>query len=185
AYVKHPVSQGITQSLSVFIDTMIICTATAFVILLSDAYVPGADIDGVVLTETALTSHLGEWASWALAIAIMLFAFSSIIYNYYLGETGLTVFSDSHLARNILRAVVIAIVFLGATADGATAVFFFSDPLMGVLAVINLLAILMLFPTAMRLVKDYRTQLAAGNDRPALSVEAYKDLDIDPNAWKD
>ena len=185
AYVPHPVSQGIAQSLSVFIDTMVICSTTAFVVLLSQAYVPGAETDGIVLTQTAMEEFLGDWAAEAIAVALVLFAFSSIIYNYYLGETGLTVFTGKPAARHVLRVLVVALVFLGATAEGATSVFFFSDPLMGVLALINLLAIVMLFPTAMRLVRDFRAQLKAGAAEPKLDVEAYKDLDIDPTAWRD
>uniref|UniRef100_UPI002FC78B7E alanine/glycine:cation symporter family protein n=1 Tax=Devosia sp. TaxID=1871048 RepID=UPI002FC78B7E len=65
AYVKHPISQGITQSLSVFLDTIVICSCTAFVILLSPAYVPGATgVDGIVLTQQALTSHFGAWSQY-------------------------------------------------------------------------------------------------------------------------
>ncbi|MEM9222059.1 MAG: alanine/glycine:cation symporter family protein [Pseudomonadota bacterium] len=184
AYVKHPVSQGIAQSLSVFIDTIIICSCTAFMVLLSDVYVAGADIDGVVLTQQALTSHFGAWADDALALAVVLFAFSSIIYNYYLGENALTVFTNNFFARQVLRLLIIGIVFLGASASGATAVFFFSDPLMGILALVNLVAILMLFPVGLRLVRDYRQQLAAGAEEPVLNVEDWSDHDIDASAWK-
>lgn len=185
AWVPHPVTQGIVQSLSVFIDTIVICSATAFMILLGDVYVPGADIDGVVLTQQSLVSHVGAWSQYVLSFAILLFAFSSIIYNYYLGETALSVFTDSSIALHALRVAIMGIVFLGAVAPGATAVFFFSDPLMGVLAVVNLLAILMLFPVALRLVGDYRDQLAAGAEEPVLDPAAYADLDIDPTAWAD
>ncbi len=88
AYVKHPVSQGITQSFSVFIDTMIICSCTAFVILLGDVYVPGAEgIDGVALTQQSMVDHVGAWAQYFLTVAIFLFSFSSIMYNYYLART--------------------------------------------------------------------------------------------------
>ncbi len=94
ADVRHPVSQGITQSFSVFIDTFVICSCTAFVILLGNVYVPGAEgIDGVALTQQSLVSHLGGWAQYALTLAILLFAFSSIIYNYYLGENALSFMS--------------------------------------------------------------------------------------------
>jgi AGCS family alanine or glycine:cation symporter len=75
------------------------------------------------------------------------------------------------------------VVFLGAVAPGATAVFFFSDPLMGVLAIVNLLALIMLFPTATRLIKDYRRQLKAGVEHPVLNPDEYADLDLDTNAW--
>lgn len=183
AYVRHPISQGIVQSLSVFIDTIIICSCTAFMILLSDVYVPGAEIDGVVLTQQSLVSHVGDWSQYFLTLAILLFAFSSIIYNYYLGETALTVFTDAKEARIVLRVCIIALVFLGASADGATEVFFFSDPVMGILALVNLLAIIMLFPVALRLLNDYRRQLGSGVEHPTFRPEDFSDLDIDKTAW--
>ncbi len=183
ADVKHPVSQGVVQSLSVFIDTMIICSCTAFMILLSDVYQPGADIDGVVLTQQALASHFGAWASYFLSFAVLLFAFSSIIYNYYLGETALAVFTEGRMAQMLLRLAVIALVFLGASAEGATSVFFFSDPLMGILALVNLMAMLMLFPIGLRMVRDYTAQLKAGVQEPVLDPSQYTDLDLDTTAW--
>ena len=184
AYVPHPVTQGVVQSLSVFIDTMIICSCTAFMILLSDVYVPGADIDGVVLTQQALVSHVGGWADDALSVAILLFAFSSVIYNYYLGETGLSVFSEGFAAQTALRIAIIGIVFLGATLPGATSVFFFSDPMMGILALVNLVAILMLFPIGLRMVRDYINQIMAGAKEPVLYTDEWTDLDIDTTAWE-
>ena len=185
AEVRHPISQGITQSFSVFIDTIIICSCTAFVILLGDVYVPGAEgIDGVALTQQSMVSHLGTWVQYFLSGAILLFSFSSIIYNYYLGENAMTVLTKSPLGILGLRIAIIAIVFLGATAPAATAVFFFSDPMMGILALVNLLAIMMLFPVAMRLLRDFRRQLKAGVERPVLNPDDYADLDIDRDAWK-
>jgi len=185
AEVRHPISQGITQSFSVFIDTIIICSCTAFVILLGDVYVPGAEgIDGVALTQQSMVSHLGTWVQYFLSGAILLCSFSSIIYNYYLGENAMTVLTKSPLGILGLRIAIIAIVFLGATAPAATAVFFFSDPMMGILALVNLLAIMMLFPVAMRLLRDFRRQLKAGVERPVLNPDDYADLDIDRDAWK-
>lgn len=185
AYVPHPVSQGIVQAFSVFIDTIVICTCTAFMIMLSDIYVPGAEgVDGVVLTQQALASHVGDWSKYFLTLAILLFAFSSIIYNYYLGENALTFLTDHPVAVHALRGFVVFLVFLGATAPGATSVFFFSDPLMGVLAMVNLLALAMLFPTGMRLLNDYRAQLSAGAS-PVFDPKAFSDLDLDPESWDD
>lgn len=184
ADVRHPVSQGITQSFSVFIDTIIICSCTAFVILLGDVYVAGAEgIDGVALTQQSLVSHLGGWVQYFLTAAILLFAFSSIIYNYYLGENAMTVMTKSPAAIHALRIGITAIVFLGAVAPGATTVFFFSDPMMGVLAVVNLLALIMLFPIAKRLLNDFRDQLKAGVVRPVFDPDKFPDLDIDRTAW--
>jgi AGCS family alanine or glycine:cation symporter len=184
AYVMHPISQGITQSLSVFLDTIVICSCTAFVILLSSAYVPGATgVDGIVLTQQALVSHLGAWSQYYLTFAILLFAFSSIIYNYYLGETALSELTSHPMSLHALRVAIVVVVFLGASAPGATSVFFFSDPLMGLLALVNLIAILMLFPVAMRLLRDYQDQLKAGHERPVLDPGKFADLDIDTTAW--
>lgn len=186
AWVRHPMSQGIVQSLSVFIDTIVICSCTAFVILLSDVYQPGAEgVDGVTLTQQSLASHVGAWSQYYLTGAILLFAFSSIIYNYYLGETALTVFTDNPIATHVLKVLIMCLVFLGASAPGATSVFFFSDPMMGILALVNLVALTMLFPTGMRLLRDYRGQLAAGIEHPKFHVEKYADLDIDKEAWAD
>ncbi|WP_209428485.1 alanine/glycine:cation symporter family protein, partial [Pararhodobacter sp. SW119] len=185
AHVRHPISQGITQSFSVFIDTIIICSCTAFIILLSPVYVPGAEIDGVVLTQQSLVGHLGDWAQYYLTFAILLFAFSSIIYNYYLGEVALGVMTNHPASLHVLRFAIVGIVFLGATAPGATAVFFFSDPMMGILALVNLIAIMMLFPVLLRILNDFRAQLKAGVERPVLDPGKFPDLDIDPSAWTD
>ena len=184
ADVRHPISQGITQSFSVFIDTIIICSCTAFVILLGEVYVPGAqDIDGVALTQQSLVWHLGDWSQYFLTGAILLFAFSSIIYNYYLGENALTVLTHHPASLHVFRFVLMGIVFLGAVAPAATSIFFFSDPMMGILAIVNLLALLMLFPIAKRLIVDFAAQLKAGIDRPVLDPDKYSDLEIDHSAW--
>ncbi|MFZ5964676.1 alanine/glycine:cation symporter family protein [Thalassococcus sp. BH17M4-6] len=186
AYVKHPVSQGITQSFSVFIDTMIICSCTAFVILLGDVYVPGAEgIDGVALTQQSMVDHVGSWAQYYLTAAILLFSFSSIMYNYYLGENALSFLTEKPSAVHILRIAIVGIVFLGAVAPGATAVFNFSDPMMGILAVVNLLALMMLFPIALRLINDFRDQLGAGIKMPIFDPKKFPDLDTDASAWPD
>ena len=183
ADVKHPISQGITQSFSVFVDTILICSCTAFVILMSDVYQPGADIDGVVLTQNSLVDHLGSWTQHFLTIAVLLFAFSSIIYNYYLGENALSFMTPAPSALLIFKFALMAIVFVGAVAPGATAIFFFSDPMMGVLALVNLLALMMLFPILRRVLKDFDDQRKAGVDRPVFNPENFPDLDLDHNAW--
>jgi alanine or glycine:cation symporter, AGCS family len=91
AYVRHPANQGIVQAFSVFIDTLIICSCTAFMILLSGIYSPDLqESSGVALTQSALADHVGAWGRSFVSIALMLFAFSSMIYNYYLGRTAST-----------------------------------------------------------------------------------------------
>ncbi len=185
AYATHPVSQGISQSLSVFIDTMIVCSVTAFMILLSGVYQPGAEVDGIVLAQQALTNQLGDWSQYVLTISLLLFALSSIMYNYYMGENAINFLVKQNIkpATFILRLVVIAILFIGAVAPTATTVFFFADPLMGVLALANLLALIMLFPRAKRLLDDFAGQLKAGVKEPLFDAQEYEKLDIDLSAW--
>jgi alanine or glycine:cation symporter, AGCS family len=97
AYVRHPANQGIVQAFSVFIDTLIICSCTAFMILLSGIYSPDLqESSGVALTQSALADHVGGWGRGFVSIALMLFAFSSMIYNYYLGENSLNFFSEEN-----------------------------------------------------------------------------------------
>jgi len=186
AHVNHPVSQGVSQSLSVFIDTMVICSATAFMILLSNVYQPGVVIDGVVLTQRSLVSALGDWTQYVLTFAVLLFSFSSVIYNYYLGENAVHFLAGKKYKTPvlILRIAVICVLFLGAVAPGATSVFFFSDPLMGVLALVNLLALIMLFPRATRMLSDYKNQLDSGIVEPIFDVKKFNDLDLDVEAWE-
>ena len=104
---------------SVFIDTILICSCTAFVILLGGVYEPGKEaIDGVVLTQQSLVYHLGDWTQYFLTFIILLFAFSSIIYNYYLGENAMSVITKNPMGIMGLRIAVMGIVFLGAVAPG-------------------------------------------------------------------
>ena len=139
---------------------------------------------GWYLTQQSMVSHVGVVESkYFLTVAILLFAFSSIIYNYYLGENALTVFTESSISRHVLRILIVGVVFLGSSASGATAVFFFSDPMMGVLAVVNLLVIMMLFPVGLRILNDYRDQLKEGKEHPVFDPAKFSDLDIDHEAW--
>jgi AGCS family alanine or glycine:cation symporter len=182
AYVAHPAQQGVVQSLSVFIDTLIICTCTASIILLSGVNLNDPDIDGVILTQTALAAHVGPWADEFIATALLLFVFSSIMYNYYLGETALDFFaSDSKIAFNIFRAVTLGFVFFGATLDLGTA-FAFADATMGILALVNLFALALLFPIGLRIMRDFDRQRKTGKT-PVFDPDDYADLDIDKSAW--
>ncbi|HEV8077209.1 MAG TPA: alanine/glycine:cation symporter family protein, partial [Marinobacter sp.] len=155
AHVPHPVNQGIVQAFSVFIDTIIMCTCTAVIILLSDVYQPGAsDVDGVVLTQTAMAGHLGSWGAGFVSVALVLFAFSSIMYNYYLGDNSLSFFSDENpLVANVFRVLVLALVFWGSLQDLST-VFGFAELTMGLLAVVNLFGLVWMYRIGVRLLRD-------------------------------
>lgn len=185
AYVPHPASQGIVQAFSVFIDTLIMCTCTATIILLSDVYQPGAaDVSGVALTQNALASHVGTWGGSFVSIALVLFAFSSIMYNYYLGENSLNFFKEGNRALFTgYRLVVLGLILWGSMQNLGT-VFGFADVTMGLLALVNLIGLVWMFKIGMRLLRDYDRQCSAGGEIK-LQLEDYADLDIDKRAWSD
>src|SRR5690606_20985481 len=115
ANVSHPAKQGLVQSLGVFFDTIVICSATAFIVILADIY-NTSEQEGILLTQASLNVHVGDWAPYFLAIAILFFAFSSIIGNYYYGETNIE-FINAHSAwLTAYRFGVLAMVMFGALA---------------------------------------------------------------------
>ncbi|MFZ3204111.1 MAG: alanine/glycine:cation symporter family protein [Pseudomonas sp.] len=182
AEVQHPVAQGIVQSLSVFIDTMILCSCTALIILLSGVYQPGMEVSGVILTQTAMASVVGEWGRVFISIALLLFVFTTLIYNYYLGENALGFFSEKRWLVQTYRVLVIGLVLWGSMQDLGT-VFAFADVTMGLLAIANLIALALLFKVGLRLMRDYDNQIKAGVESPVFDPKAFADLDLDPAAW--
>lgn len=186
AWVPHPVNQGIVQMLSVFIDTAIICSCTAFIIIMSDVYVvDGANaVDGVVMTQAALQDHVGTWGRGFVSVALMLFAFSSILYNYYLGENSLNYFSEENRTLfNGFRVVILALTLWGSMQD-LTTVFAFADLTMALVALANITALVILVPVGMRVMRDYEQQRRAGRT-PVFNPDDFPDLDIDRDAWRD
>ncbi|OWK42623.1 Amino-acid carrier protein AlsT [Pseudomonas oleovorans subsp. oleovorans] len=183
AEVKHPAAQGIVQSLSVFIDTLLVCTSTALIILLSGVYQPGSEMAGVVLTQTALAAEVGEWGRVFVSIALLLFVFTTLIYNYYLGENALGFFSQKRGPVMIYRVLVVALVLWGSVQDLGT-VFAFADVTMGLLAICNLIALALLFKVGLRLMRDYDAQIKAGVESPVFDPQKFADLDLDPKAWQ-
>ena len=182
AEVKHPAAQGIVQSLSVFIDTILVCTSTALIILLSGVYQPGMEQAGVVLTQAALAAEVGEWGRVFVSMALLLFVFTTLVYNYYLGENALSFFSSKRALVQVYRVLVIALVLWGSMQDLST-VFGFADVTMGLLALVNLAALFLLFKTGLRLMNDYDRQIKAGVKSPVFDPKAFADLDLDHTAW--
>ncbi|WGL65254.1 alanine/glycine:cation symporter family protein [Pseudomonas sp. CW003PS] len=183
AEVKHPAAQGIVQALSVFIDTLLVCTSTALIILLSGVYQPGSEMAGVVLTQTALAAEVGEWGRVFVSIALLLFVFTTLIYNYYLGENALGFFSQKRGPVVIYRVLVVALVLWGSVQDLGT-VFAFADVTMGLLAICNLIALALLFKVGLRLMRDYDAQIKAGVESPVFDPQKFADLDLDPKSWQ-
>ena len=182
AEVKHPAAQGIVQSLSVFIDTILVCTSTALIILLSGVYQPGMEQAGVVLTQAALAAEVGEWGRVFVSMALLLFVFTTLVYNYYLGENALGFFSQKRWLVQVYRVLVMALVLWGSMQDLST-VFGFADVTMGLLALVNLAALFMLFKVGLRLMRDYDSQIQAGVQSPVLDARQFADLDLDPQVW--
>ena len=160
ASVSHPAKQGLVQSLGVFFDTIIICSATAFIILLADIYGTSAK-DGILLTQASMAVHVGEWAPYFVAIAIMFFAFSSIIGNYYYGETNIEFINAHKSWMTIYRVAVLGMVMFGAMAKVGL-VWDMADLFMGLMAVINLTVILLLGNVAFKVLDDFTKQRKAG-----------------------
>jgi len=179
----HPSSQGFVQALGVFIDTILICTATAIMILLSGALVPGSEVTGTALTQNAMTEHMGEWGRYFLALAILFFAFTSIIGNYAYAENALIYMKvGGRTGVTILRIAVLFMVVWGAY-ETVTTVFNAADAAMGLMATVNLVAIVLLSGLVAKLTRDYFAQKKLGV--PRFNSADYPELagEIDQDIW--
>ncbi len=162
AEVTHPAKQGFIQALGVFFDTILICSATGFILISAGGY-EGSQADGIQITQNAFAFHVGDWAGVFIAVAIFLFAYSSILGNYYYGESNIAYIKESPVALFIYRIAVIAMVVFGALA-AFDLVWALADITMAIMALINLYAITKLFKVAKRVLDDYREQRNAGKD---------------------
>ncbi|MBR5898981.1 MAG: alanine:cation symporter family protein [Muribaculaceae bacterium] len=159
ASVSHPVKQGLIQTLAVYTDTIIICTCTAFIILCSGVFDNGHN--GIQLTQDALNHEIGAIGSSFVTIAIFFFAFTSIVGNYYYGETNIQFMTKKRWVIYAYRIAVGAMVMIGAVSelDFAWAL---ADITMGLMTLCNIAAILVLGKYAIRLLDDYRNQKLKG-----------------------
>ncbi|MFJ6417587.1 alanine/glycine:cation symporter family protein [Paeniglutamicibacter sp. NPDC091659] len=160
AAVTHPVKQGLVQTLGVYFDTFLICSITAFIILVSIENPVGAG-KGIALTQQALTQSLGSWTAVLLTIIIFLLAFSSIIGNYYYGESNISFITDKPQVMAAYR-VLVTLGVLGGTMATADVVWNLADMVMGIMALINLIAIALLSPVAFKMLKNYSEQRRQG-----------------------
>ncbi|UTR07641.1 alanine:cation symporter family protein [Alkalihalobacillus sp. LMS6] len=164
ADVSHPAKQGLVQSLGVFFDTIIICSATAFVILLTDVYTLAPDgINGVALTQQSLGILVGDWAVPFIAIAIFFFSFSSLIGNYYYGETNLAFIKEGTIWLQVYRLAVMAMIVFGSMASMAL-VWDMADVFMAFTTIVNLIAIVLIGKIAIAVINDYVAQRKVGKD---------------------
>lgn len=192
ATVSHPVKQGLIQTLGVFTDTLIICTCTAFIVLLSsDALVQHAatnniaiaDIAGIEVTQIALSSQVGSWGQYFIAFCIFFFAFSSIIGNYYYGETNIQFISTKKIYLYLYRLLVIVMVLFGSVAS-MQVVWSIADVFMGLMAILNLIAIVLLGNIAIKALQDYISQRKTGNN-PVFYASSIPELGDEVEEWRE
>ncbi|EPQ9010155.1 alanine/glycine:cation symporter family protein [Providencia stuartii] len=184
-YPPHPASQGYVQMLGVFMDTIVICSATAIIILSSGVLENPMDkISGIELTQQALSSVVGSWGSTFIAIAIFFFAFTSIIANSAYAESNMIFLENNHTAGLlILRLAALGMVMFGALAE-MPLIWKMADLSMGLMAITNLIAILLLSGIAFKLTKDYNLQRKAGKI-PTFDIAQHPELktQVEEGIW--
>ena len=163
ASVSHPAKQGMVQVLSVFIDTLLICSATAMMLLLSGVQGESGVLDGIPFVQKAISANVGNWGIHFITLSIFAFAFSSLIGNYYYAESNILFIKNNKKLLFIFRITCLLAVFFGAQADFSM-VWHIADITMGCMATVNILVILVLGNTAMKVLKDYEKQKKEGKN---------------------
>ncbi|MDI3314480.1 MAG: alanine/glycine:cation symporter family protein [Mycobacterium sp.] len=185
ATVSHPVEQGLIQSLAVFVDTMVVCTSTAFIVMVSgpDIYDPArpAAIAGASLTQTAIAAGLGSWTTGVMTIVVFVFAFSAVLSNYVCAEANLFFLGAGRRAVAVLKVVTLVAVAVGALAKLAV-VWSLADVGMALVAVGNLIAICLLGEWAFAAVRDFHRQSAAGQ-KPVFKTAELPGV-LDGDVWE-
>ncbi|MGR2767261.1 MULTISPECIES: alanine/glycine:cation symporter family protein [Photobacterium] len=179
---NHPASQGFVQMLGVFVDTLVICTASAAMIMLSGVMNQPDAATGISLLQQALSSELGDWTTYFMAAAIILFCFTSIIANYSYAETNV-MFLNGNTKKGlfIFRLCVLAMVMFGSVAS-LPVVWNLADASMGMMALVNIIALVLLSKLAIKVIKDYETQLKQGKT-PEFDRSKFPELEELDGAW--
>ncbi len=166
ASVSHPCKQGLVQSLSVYIDTLLICTCSAMMVLVFYVQDPeaAAALNGMPLVQMAVNNSVGEMGIHFITFAIFAFAFSSLIGNYFYAENNLRfIKGDSKALLFAFRVVCLGVVFYGAV-NSFDLAWNLADIFMGFMAIVNLVAIMLLGKWALKVLDDYTAQRKAGKD---------------------
>ena len=182
ASTTHPVKQGLIQSLGVFTDTLLVCSCTAFIIIISGLYTDGST-SGIMLTQNALEHEVGSSGPIFVAIAIFFFAFSSIIGNYYYGEANVRFLTQRPSAILILRIITGGLMVMFGAIASLDLVWSIGDFFMALVTICNLIAIITLGKYAFRLLDDYRQQKRAGVKSPVFKRETMPDIEKDIECW--
>ncbi len=183
ADVDHPVKQGLVQVISVFIDTLLICSSTAMMLLVSGVEGVSGKLDGMPFVQAAISANVGKWGIHFITFSIFAFAYSSLIGNYYYAESNIMFIKDSKILLNVFRVTCVVAIFLGAQADFSL-VWNLADVTMGFMAIVNIIAIFLLGKIALKVLKDYEEQKKAGKnpvfreENVGLSNTVWNDLDM-------
>jgi AGCS family alanine or glycine:cation symporter len=183
ATTSHPVKQGLIQALGVFTDTLLVCSCTAFIILISGLYqVP--ELNGIALTQSALQSEVGSLGPIFIAVAIFLFAFSSIIGNYYYGEANIRFITHNTTVMTVYRLLSGGVMVVFGALASFELVWNIVDFFMAFLTACNLIAIVLLGRYAFRLLEDYRQQKRRGIKEPVFHRHQLPELESELECWE-
>ena len=163
ATVSHPVKQGLAQIISVYIDTLLICSTTVFILLLTGVYKTGEIDDGIPLIQQSVAKQFGPFAIHLITAAVCLFAFTSIVGNYFYAESNIRFITKNKTVMTVFRLAASAMVFVGALTNMEIA-WSLADITMGFEAIVNIIAILLLSGIAFKALKDYEKQKRNGLD---------------------
>ena len=177
ASTSHPVKQGLIQALGVFTDTLVVCSCTAFIILFSGVDAQGG-LNGIALTQAALEAEVGRFGTVFVAMAILLFAYSSIIGNYYYGAANIHFLTKKKWVLTLYRLLSGGVMVVFGALASLDLVWSLGDLCMALLTACNLYAIVRLGKYAFRLLDDYRAQKKAGKN-PVFHRDAMPELDLD------
>ncbi len=180
ADVEHPVKQGLVQVISVFIDTILICSSTAVMLLVSGVDGVSGVLDGIPYVQAAISANVGEWGIHFITISIFAFAFSSLIGNYYYAESNIVFIKNNKIVMFLFRVTCIVAIFLGAQADFSL-VWNIADITMGLMAIVNIIAIFLLGNIALKVLNHYEDQKKQGK-KP---VFREGDIGITGTVWTD
>ena len=183
ASVSHPVKQGLIQALGVFTDTLMVCSCTAFIILICGLH-QTTDLNGIVLTQASVETVIGSFGSVFIAIAILLFAFSSIIGNYYYGEANIRFLTNSKMTITVYRIFSAGVVVMFGALSTLELVWSVGDLCMALLTACNLVAIIALGRYVFRLLDDYRQQKRQGIKNPTFHRHQIPELEADLDCWE-
>lgn len=180
---NHPVTQGYVQMLGVFIDTMVLCTCTALIILLAGVEMSG-EMEGIRLTQNAMNAHIGDGGIYFVAAAITLFAFTSVVANYAYAESNLHLFKlDNKIGRTIYTTAYLAMVLWGSSAT-LKQVWAMADMALGLMTLVNIFAVVLLTPTIIALTKDYAAKRAANKEMAFNANDINYQGKLEPDIWE-